>query len=410
MPRDSQTGSTVSDFRTDFEEAMRHLRGSLTELYSATGADSNSPQRVARDFQINRNLSWKIGRTIHAPDAFQTYTHLPARGSLEILLKAFEQRAPAPTILADVRKALEQFEGVVAQHAGNKTTFELLVQSTYADSGAGPLSEASRKQAFHGNSAIWGVQATARTLTQIVAPSRKDDTRADNAMVGGVFGYRRLRSDVRWPIGQRFLHGDLEGSWTEAIDPDADESDALPLMPEFCSSPLPDLRVVRDGDFTITELEEGPVGSTGALSCVFGWIHRNYLPVHQTPGETHTEHILRLDTPVEFALLDLLVHRDLPFEGAPGHCISSLMHGRARLPFCEHPRHHLPIGNEVSHLGDYPPMLATPRVERYSQMVAVAVDRLGRDLADFRGYRFTLTYPPIPTVADLYYKLPPGPR
>ena len=35
--------------------------------------------------------------------------------------------------------------------------------------------------------------------------------------------------------------------------------------------------------------------------------------------------------------------------------------------------------------------------------------RLGRDLEEFRGYRVSMAYPPIPTLAVFHYPLPARP-
>jgi hypothetical protein len=104
------------------------------------------------------------------------------------------------------------------------------------------------------------------------------------------------------------------------------------------------------------------------------------------------------------------VHRDLNYPMPPKLCLYSMMHGRLSIPACEQTQHHLPCGEPVEDLGSGPPVLATPHVARYPEMIQRATDRLGRDLSEFHGYRFTMTYPPIPTIADLYYEKPHPPE
>ena len=50
--------------------------------------------------------------------------------------------------------------------------------------------------------------------------------------------------------------------------------------------------------------------------------------------------------------------------------------------------------------------LATPLYPRHSKLVDYVLDGLSWDGGDFRAYRFTLAYLPIPTVALMRAKLP----
>ncbi len=293
-------------------------------------------------------------------------------------------------------------------HAGDRTTFDLMVENLGAGEAGAPGSEATRKQAFLGNSSIWGVQARLRGLTQIIAPSLDDPTRMDNAMVGGVFGYRRLRPDVSWPIGQRVLQladGDRDALQIEAIDGEAGEVDGIPLMRDYCSRPVPELRNHSDGEYTITELAEGPVGNRGALDCVLGWVLRKFTTIEPPEGERYLEHVLRLDTPVEAAYMDLLVHESLPFKREPKLCLASTLHGPPKFPLAERPALHLPSAGSVEYLGSGPPNVNTRHLAEYPEIVATAARKLGRDLSEFRGYRFEMSFPPVPSVVDLYFKL-----
>ena len=50
--------------------------------------------------------------------------------------------------------------------------------------------------------------------------------------------------------------------------------------------------------------------------------------------------------------------------------------------------------------------MASSRVPRYRQMLESVFDRMGWDAREFRGMRYTIAYPPIPTAAMLSFALP----
>ena len=404
----NSTKSATDGFSAAFERSIRSIRIALRDLYDSVGADPRKPQVVSRAYGINRNLSWKIGKIILAQDPVTAFGHLPAQGSFKLLIEAFGEAGAPKQVREGLREALAEFEKLVALHAGDRSTLEILVENLDIAGPASPGSEATRRLAFLGSSGIWGVQARLRLVTQVLAPSRGDYKHIDCAMIGGVFDFRRLRPGVAWPLGRRILkvpRSDAARMKVEAIDPEESQAQGLPLMREFCSRPLPNLRTLRDGDSTITELEEGPVGNTGVLSCVFGWVVRQYAPIGPHPPGTHMEHVLRLDTPVETAFLDLLVHPDLPFPSEPELCLVSALNGPPRYPLSKSRLYHLPTGGRVRSLGAQPPNLDTVHLAEYPPMVERACAALDRGLDEFRAYRFEMNYPPVPSMAALYHRL-----
>ena len=160
---------------------------------------------------------------------------------------------------------------------------------------------------------------------------------------------------------------------------------------------------------TSYELGEGPVGNTAAVNCVFGWILRRFASVYREEEDAFGEYFLRLNVPAERVLFDLLVHRDLPFDGAPELDFYSLMQGRLEYPLTERSQFLLPRMTSLESLGEGPPVLATPHFARQGALLDAAARRMGHQLEDFRGYRLSMSYPPIPTLAIFHYRLPEAP-
>jgi hypothetical protein len=394
------------DFTTDFERASIGLRGALTELLASVSVDPSSPQDMARRFGLNKNLTWKVARIVNDPDPYATALHIPGVAGCRILLSALEQGGADDGALERVRNALAEFDRMVDLHAGSRGSLQLVLASMRPSSLSPTHREASRRAAFEGNSAIWGVQARSRLVVGMVHPSQKGDDLIDIATLGGFFDFRRLRSDVSWHLTRFELHGEgnEDGARESLIEPEVGE-DGIPFLRPFCSETLPEMRRVPLKEGYSCELTEGPVGNTAAFSCVFGSIVRGVGPVELGPGGELGEHAVRLDVPVEWFVLDLLLHRDLSDVDVEA-VLTSGIQGPQPFPLSENRAKFMPLTEDVQELGAFPPVLASPQIRQHPELIRYACDRLDWNLDEFRGWRLVLRYPPIPTFPCFRY----GPR
>jgi hypothetical protein len=114
-------------------------------------------------------------------------------------------------------------------------------------------------------------------------------------------------------------------------------------------------------------------------------------------------------TPVEVAIIDLIVHRGLPFTLPP----TLHVYGRMTPPWGEaiatRDGETLDLPETIQHLGDGPPVRQNPIIPDYARMTAYVFERLGWDPNDFGAYRLLVRYPPIPTMAMLRFPLADAP-
>ena len=407
MPPPKLQTPPAMGFDEHVESCVQRLRGALTELMSSMDADPGAPQVVSRRFGLNKNLAWKLSKIVHAAHAADAVPHLPGPGGLEIALRAFERGGAPAQFIERVREELAGFDVMVELHAGDRATLELMLGSQSASHSSDPRMVASRKQAFQANGSIFGVQARVRFGAQFVAPS-DDPALLDTASMGGLLDFRRLRASARWPLMFNLAYND-DGTpreqMPEPIDRDGVHAGGAPLMREFCSDPHPELQSESVPTGTLYELAEGPVGNTGAFSSVLGWCARGFATRYKDELNDHAEHYLPLNVPCELALFDLYVHRELEFEMPPELRVLSHMELGMHLPASAGQRYRLPIDEKPQDLGSGPPIVATPHVANYGRMVQRVNERMGWDARDFRGYRFTWKYPPIPTVPMFCYPL-----
>lgn len=391
----------IDRFEEHCRRSVHALQAALLELYRAVGADPSRPQDVARQFHLNKNLTWKVSRIIGALDGYEAVPLIPGPGGLEILLTAMG-RADAPSEkLERVRAAAKEFDRMVEVHTGDRTTLELVLDSA----GAGRPMEMSRKLAFRGNSGIWGIQAGVHVTAYFVAPNRDDNSMLDLATLAGLTRIRRLRPVARWPVFQVREYND-DGSTTgrrrrESLEKHDGVSSYPWMLRSLCSGALPKLHLTQRGDTTIFELGEGPVGRTGECSCFFGFTDTAEVPRYRDASNTVGEFVSSVSIPAETLLFDIFVHRELgeamfptcEMIGSIGGSVESA--GLLRLPLPETIRD-LGLGAVVD----------TPLIDRYADAVGTVFQRLERDARDFRCLRLLVDHPPMSSRAVIRYELP----
>lgn len=387
-------------------DVVRSLRNAFSELLTSVGMDPNDPQGMSRSMGLNKNLAWKISKIVQTDDPSVTLEQMPGSAGIRIFLNSVERAGARAGELQAARDAVEGYEKLIEIHSGDRATLEMM-GSDLSPAGRQQRDEQHRKMLFMGSSYVWGVQARVMLKVGVVGLGRDGGT-LDFASMSGLIDFRRLRTDVSWTMARRYWNNDdgskMAMSRPEAVDLRYNGDEQAPLMADFCSKPLPELRRMMDGGGgTNFDLVEGPVGNTGALSCVVGTIQRG-IPYVRTPENQVGEHTALCDTPAELMILDLLVHEKLGFAHQPrAQCFSRL---RASLGQGGDDKKKLTLHEQIQDLGvsSYPP--ATPEVRAYGDMIRAVFDRTGWKLPEFRLFRMRIAYPVCPAALMLSYDLP----
>ena len=93
-------------FVEESRSALQAVRRALIDLYEAIGANPETPQDVARKYNINRNLTWKLSRVIGAQDPFAALNHLPGQPGIELSIGAFEKAGAPTAAVGNLRTAM----------------------------------------------------------------------------------------------------------------------------------------------------------------------------------------------------------------------------------------------------------------------------------------------------------------
>ena len=397
--------TTVPDFDADIRARMRTLRNALKRLYKAVDADPGHPQDVSRKFRLNKNLTWKIARILEGTDAMEAALLMPGREGMGILFKALGRGRPPTPILNGAVRASAAFEQAIARHSGDRATLDLLLDSR---TGTRDL-ELSRRLAFRGNSGVWGVQAKARVLVNILAPNARNPRRLDTIMMGGVIGLRRLRAIEPWPVFRLSRYED-DGPATaldrRAIPLDAGAARGSLLMPTWCSPTPSPLQIHRRPDCDIYALANGPVGRTAESTCFFGYLERAGVPRFAKSRGEHGEVSLIISLPTEALVVDFIVHRSLKEAHEPDALVLGRPLGGLSVDDDRGHQSPLPVELSIADIDSHPSKMTLSDHPQYGEMIAAAFARVGWDPSEFVARRLELSYPPMPATVVVRYALP----
>ncbi len=402
---------TLNDFETHCRESLDGLRAALIRLYASAGIDPDSPQDVARRFKLNKTLTWKLSKVIGATDNLAAVNHVPGSGAMQIFLKSMSTSGAGPEAIDGVRNAAKRFDEMVQLHVGDRPTLELVLDGMAP--GATDRLEVSRKLAFRGNSGIWGVQAQTRLALNVLAPNKDNPDTLDIVTVRGYSGFRRLRPSVRWPLFQvrEWSTGEdammTQPNW-EPLE-EGDSPSVANIMASFSSERMPEIRAEQSSEGTDFVLMPGPVGNFGAIDCYQGELMRSAVSKYATNDDPIGEFGAAISVPLETLVMDIVVEESLAFALEARVIVLGQISRQSQPTPDETSSAALPITDSVRVISGQPPALATPRIERYPEMLELICERLGCEPKRMRAVRLEMKYPPLGSTVLLRFDLPQRP-
>jgi hypothetical protein len=395
-----------------FEDAVRravsHVQAATAALLEALPGAPRAAPELASSLSVDKNLAWKVFRLVRERDRLAGGRFVLGPQAMGILLRAAEDRGGPADLITDLRDASAEFEDVVRTHAGDRASFEMML------SAAGPEPDESteialRRAAFRASGYFVGVQARAQVQTFIAAPSANRDM-VDGASLRSLVDLRRIRAGAPVVIGRAactdsggvFLHPGGVETLDDSVSPGE-----MPLIPEFCTSPLPEFRrVLGERGFVEDTLGEGPVGSTGAITVTAGEVMRQTNPRKPVPGDELAQMVTRIRTPCEVVISDYIVHHDLYGPLAPTLDVYCDVMGEAMRRREERPRYRRAVTERIEHLGRGIDTAQTPEVPRYAKLLRYVFNRLSWDPSAFDVYRVRMEYPFVPSSMVIVHEIP----
>lgn len=390
--------STPTGFQTEAGARIREAQAAVIELLDGAGLGGARPTDVGRELGLDKTLAWKISKFAQSTDLVKAAKHVPGNGGIEITLRAAALKGVTEDRIDAVRAADRALREFVRKQAGDRRSFEAMLAAGGRDE---RIEIEERRDFYRSGSAIWGVRAKSQLLALVLRPSETDPDRIDVAQLSGFIGFERLRSDVPWII-RRLWASDSEGTQEakferEPLDPTGVTGTAIPLIPEFCTQPLPEVNQFKGSDGVLyDELAPGLVGRRGAINCISGEIYRSAIPLAWSADNTTGRYELNLRTPVEFAQFDIYLHESLTNFGDFEQGIYGLIEDRPGIGSGKTHKHPMYTPQPAKKLG-FPAMTHSSKISNYAKMIEGVLDRARWGKIDaFRGYRIELEYPATP--------------
>lgn len=392
-------------FAASAAEHVRAMQAALVDLLAGAGLAGARPTKVGRELGLDKTLAWKVVRFMEDDDLAGAARHMPGSGGVEIFLTALRKRGAESSQLDAAREADRQLRDFMEQHAGDRRSFEAMLASGGRDE---RIETEARKAYYRAGSAIWGVRARVQFLMLALRPSERTEGMLDGVQVSGLIDFERLRPDVPWIIRRLRATSDTGKGLQferEPLDPAGKTGPTVPLFPAYCSQPLPELQqFIGANGWVYDQIAPGPVGRSGALTCVTGEVYRDALPYRRSEDNTSAKYSLMIRTPVEGVHFDLLLHNDLRHFRPTQTTVRGLLEDR---PAGGTPAAggHLMAPFPTGQLG-HPPRVQTTRIPFYPQMISEALTRAGWGGTEhFRAFRTDLDYPAAPCEITMHFDI-----
>ena len=405
--------SNATRFREEYYACLDGLRSQLTEVLSNANALQDRPQKIARDFKLNKNLAWKISKLVHEDPGHETLSFIPGPSGFRIFLEAFGKHDISRDCLDKAEAAFEVFQAMVSRHAGDRGTLQLLLDSLAAQEGDGARLEESRRLAFQGNSGIFGVQAKVRFGSFFLAPNPEQPEMLDTATLGGLLGLRRFRPNASWILARSTSFADDDTESKAPLRTPLDPRFPGPgpsLLGAFSDQPPPSVTVKEVAGMELYELAGGPIGNTGIGNVSYGNYAKADVPRYRDAHNQNGEFHLFLANPVETLIFDFILHKDLGVTEAPTYSLPLNLH-QAFLPAQSRASLELlPMAEKPKRLPGAKPILSTPLIEQYGEMTDLVFEKLEWNPEDFQAWRIEVRYPPLPATLIMSYPLLDAPK
>ena len=400
------TDAAQRPFEVETATALAAVRKALGALVAALPGDIRRPIDLQRVAQADYRVCWQVFSVLRSGTSIAAANHVPRLPSLRRLLDAAEGMSVRPTLIAAVQTAVQEFDHVVKVHAGDRSAFDAMVAGVSPGGSSESIDLLHRRMAYRSLSHLWGMQVETFSRLVLVRPSASGKG-TDECMLNNKLRVRRLRPGVSSRV-----HGFLERPLPrraeaqqvlEPVDKEAAKTYGVPLLPEFCSQPVPTFKTVRTEDgWNYSELAGEELGRRSAVNLTFSGIYRELPFKTNGDGRPMVSVGTLMTIPTEMLIFDLAVHRPTYGQVTPEAVVYGALRG-SEPPEGSNQAQQLPIRERVLSLGGGADAVQTPEVAQYPEMFRYVCGILGWDPEEFDVYRLRLAFPVLSSDVKLQF-------
>src|SRR5687768_15697206 len=168
----SSTKAVPTPLPGGLEQQVERLRQTFGAIVEAVCGGSPRAQDVTDAFGVHRKLGWQIWNVAYAEDPHAAVRLVPTAKGNDVWRAAAAQHRDPDEMLRRLDDVVAQFNALVETHAEDREMLEMIVESG-AEHPDESVELRWRKQAFTGNSFIWGVHAKSLLATVLLHPSAR---------------------------------------------------------------------------------------------------------------------------------------------------------------------------------------------------------------------------------------------
>lgn len=405
------SAAEARDVQGEAERVLAQVGAALRRVLDRLNLAAGAPRDLERVLGLHKTLCWRVLQVAYSTDLLAVAPHLPGDEGLEKFLRAASRRGVVAADLEQVRIAAARYREAIKSHAGDRASFEVMLQSLSSPQESSVELRAARRAGYRSASYAWGVQTAVRILSAIITPTAGSDGRADLATLRAHVGARRLRREGTIKLSRTIEH-DTEnpGERRAAALPifPREVVGGVPLLAEFSTKPLPRLEAVslpgRNVEYCFADQA---LGDRSAINVFTGEVRRDLAGARWSNADNKTNALqMTLRTPVALSILDLwappefgLAHRALVVSAVGVD------------PLLQKPEawELLPSSATVERIGRGLLAARIREVPEYQPALGACFDQLGWVPDDYELHRVRLEYPIVGSCLVLQTTLPPRP-
>ncbi len=390
-------------FEHEVTAAMGVVCRSISDLLSALPPAIRRPTDLRNAWGLDKKLIWQIYAIINAESPLAAARYVPGPPSLARFLAAAARFGIPSERISAVRNAIESFNRIVCVHAQDRAEFDALIAGLSPADSRAKEEIANRKAAFKAESKVWGSQSRA-TGYFIIHKLSSAGTGPDVCAITSKVSFHRLRPESTLRVYSYARHNDQDITRiaNQSLDPAAARKYGAPILPEFCSSPLPSLKTVETpGGMNHVDVEGRSIGRNSAVDLTFAgyFPHRADVPNSGSVG-------VLTSTPTETLVMTLMVHR--PSLGTPSLKLEVYRPVIGERTPSTDMSFQFPVYEEIQYIGSGADCTFSNDIPRYPDLARLACKAQGWDADEFDVYRMKMAYPILNAMVRIavVYKLP----
>jgi len=388
------------------------LLSSFEPVLAEVPEANSGPQKLAGALGIDKVLASRLLKMMRSYDAMTAVHRAPGPDPLRRALKAAERVGVDPALIGAAEESVDALEKLIRVELGDRSVLGTILSAWVPE--ARSEFETRRKQSVHrAMSQIQGVEVDVCDKTVVYWPS-EDGLHLDSAILRMVHGLRRLRPGVTVHYSSMYPETMSGASRPANLAGEPIDSVSGAIVPEFSTSPVPEItaRVAGDGT-THYLLDETSLGISTAIDLVSCEIVRPMAPRYRPRSHNRrTWSSMAINLPTKVSQFDFLVHEDVfPGEAPDLRLYDTVIRGNADVNDPARDIDRLDLLADIETLGTGVRRFGSSDVPRYQKTITHVMDRLGLDGSKFRGYRVSCEFPIYGSQFAMSFKTtdpPPG--